>query len=77
MIRSYIARKEKDTKKLYRFLPQSRSSHVPLVLPRRVHYNLNLITNAQAHKKEISYAQAQSKRLLNKQITKNKFSFNT
>jgi len=30
-------REEKDTKQLYRFLPQSGSSHVPLALPRRVH----------------------------------------
>jgi len=30
-------REEKDTKQLYRFLPQSESSPVPLALPRRVH----------------------------------------
>jgi len=30
-------REMKDTKQLYRFLPQTRSSHVPLALPRRVH----------------------------------------
>jgi len=30
-------REEKDTKQLYRFLPQSRSIPVPLALPRRVH----------------------------------------
>ena len=30
-------REEKHTKRLYRFLPQSESSHVPLALPRRVH----------------------------------------
>jgi len=30
-------REKKDTKQLYRFLPQTRSSHVPLALPRRVH----------------------------------------
>jgi len=30
-------RKKKDTKQLYRFLPQTGSSHVPLALPRRVH----------------------------------------
>jgi len=29
--------KKKDTKQLYRFLPQTGSSHVPLALPRRVH----------------------------------------
>jgi len=30
-------REKKDTKQLYRFLPQTRSSLVPLALPRRVH----------------------------------------
>jgi len=30
-------RKKIDTKQLYRFLPQTGSSHVPLALPRRVH----------------------------------------
>ena len=30
-------REKKDTKQLYRFLPQTGSSHVPLALPRRVH----------------------------------------
>jgi len=30
-------REKKDTNKLYRFLPQSGSSPVPLALPRRVH----------------------------------------
>jgi len=29
--------KKRDTKQLYRFLPQTRSSPVPLALPRRVH----------------------------------------
>jgi len=29
--------KKQDTKDLYRFLPQSGSSPVPLALPRRVH----------------------------------------
>ena len=33
-------RKKKDTNELYRFLPQTGSSHVPLALPRRVHYNV-------------------------------------
>jgi len=51
------------------FLPQSVSRTVPLALPRRVHYNPNMITNSQAHKhgssntqahkQEIFYAQAQ------------------
>jgi len=30
-------REKKDIKQLYRFLPQTGSSHVPLALPRRVH----------------------------------------
>jgi len=30
-------REKKDTKQLYKFLPQSRSSLVPLALPRGVH----------------------------------------
>jgi len=30
-------REKKDTKQLYRFLPQIGSSLVPLALPRRVH----------------------------------------
>jgi len=30
-------RKKNDTKQLYKFLPQTGSSHVPLALPRRVH----------------------------------------
>jgi len=30
-------REKKDTNQLYRFLPQTGSSHVPLALPRRVH----------------------------------------
>jgi len=30
-------REKKDTKQLYRFLPQAGSSPVPLALPRKVH----------------------------------------
>jgi len=30
-------REKKDTKQLYRFLPQTGSTHAPLALPRRVH----------------------------------------
>jgi len=30
-------REKKDTKQLYRFLPQTGSSPIPLALPRRVH----------------------------------------
>jgi len=30
-------RENRDTKQLYRFLPQTESSHVPLAFPRRVH----------------------------------------
>jgi hypothetical protein len=33
-------REEERHKQLYRFLPQTESSLVPLALPRRVHYNL-------------------------------------
>jgi len=33
-------REKKDTKQLYRFLPQTGSSPVPLALPRRVHKNV-------------------------------------
>ena len=36
-IKSEREREKKDTKQLYRFLPQTRSSSVPLALPRRVH----------------------------------------
>ena len=32
--------KEERHKQLYRFLPQTGSSHVPFALPRRVHYNV-------------------------------------
>jgi len=34
---SFREREKKDTKQLYRFLPQSGNSPVPLALPRRVH----------------------------------------
>jgi len=30
-------REKKETKQLYRFLPQTGNSHVPLALPRRDH----------------------------------------
>jgi len=33
-------RRKKDTKQLYRFLPQTGSSLVPLALPKRVNYNV-------------------------------------
>jgi len=36
-IKTEIEREKKDTKQLYRFLPQTGSSPVPLALPRRVH----------------------------------------
>ncbi len=39
-IKTEREREKKDTKQLYRFLPQIGSSHVPLALPRRVHYNV-------------------------------------
>jgi hypothetical protein len=51
-------REKKDTKQLSWFLPQSKSSLVPLALPRRFHSNPILITNAQAHKQETSNTQA-------------------
>jgi len=70
-------REEKDTKQSYRFLPQSRSSPFPLALPRRVHYNIYLITNAQTHNmripilnhtcKKFPMLKHISKRFLNKQ----------
>jgi len=47
--------RKKEHKQLYRFLPQTGSSHIPLALPRRVplKYNVGLQV-AQSHKKETS-----------------------
>jgi len=36
-IKTEREREKKNTKQLYRFLPQTGSSHVPFALPRRVH----------------------------------------
>jgi len=36
-IKTNTEREKKDIKQLYRFLPQTGSSLVPLALPRRVH----------------------------------------
>ena len=45
--------KKKEHKQLYRFLPQTKSSPVPLALPRRVPLKCNLkLQVAQSHKKE-------------------------
>jgi hypothetical protein len=51
-------REKKDTKQLSWFLPQSKSSQVPLALPRRFHSNPILVTNVQVHKQETSNTQA-------------------
>ena len=47
-------RREKDIKQLIWFLPQSRSSPVPPFTSNEILTKINLITNAQAHKQEIS-----------------------
>jgi len=45
--------KKKEHMQLYRFLPQTESSHVPLALPRRVALKCNLkLKVPQSHKKE-------------------------
>ena len=47
--------RKKEHKQLYRFLPQTGSSPVPLVLPRRVPLKCNAkLQVAQSHKKETS-----------------------
>ena len=47
--------RKKEHKQLYRFLPQTGSSSVPLALPRRVPLKCNLkLQVAQSHKKETS-----------------------
>jgi len=47
--------RKREHKQLYRFLPQTRSSHVPLALPRRVPLKCNIkLQVAQSHKKETS-----------------------
>jgi len=73
--------RKKEHKQLYRFLPQTGSSHVPLALPRRVPLKCNVgLQVAQSHKKETYLLKDNSKRLpllnhnwkrLNLTITKN------
>jgi len=47
--------RKKEQKQLYRFFPQTGSSHVPLALPRRVPLKCNVkLQVAQSHKKETS-----------------------
>ena len=47
--------RKKEHKQLYRFLPQTGSSHVPLALPRRVLLKCNVgLQVVQSHKKETS-----------------------
>jgi len=52
-------KRKKDHKQLYRFLPQTGSSPVPLALPRRVPLNCNI---------KLQVAQTHSKRLFNSQV---------
>jgi len=67
-----IEQRNKEHRLLYRFLPQTGSSPVPLALPRRVPLKCNVrLQDAQSHKKETSqcsrttprdfYAQSQLK----------------
>ena len=52
--------RKKEHKQLYRFLPQTGSSPVPLALPRRVPLKCNVkLQVAQSHKKELLNAQGQ------------------
>ena len=64
--------KKKEHKQLYMFLPQTRSSPVPLALPRRVSLKCNIklqvaqtqskrLHNAQGQLQETSFAQSQLK----------------
>ena len=57
-IKSKSAEKKEEHKQLYRFLPQTRSSPVPVALPRRVSLKCNI---------KLQVAQTHSKRLLNAQ----------
>jgi len=53
--RKVIEQRNKEHKQLYRFLPQTGSSPVPLALPRRVPLKCNVrLQVAQSHKKETS-----------------------
>jgi len=59
-----IEQRKKEHKQLYRFLPQTGSSLVPLALPRRVPLKCNVrLQVAQSHKKETSLLKDNSKRL--------------
>jgi len=59
-----IEQRNKEHKQLYRFLPQTGSSPVPLALPRRVPLKCNVrLQVAQSHKKETSLLKDNSKRL--------------
>jgi len=56
--------RKKEHKQLYRFLPQTGSSPVPLALPRRVPLKCNVgLQVSQSHKKETSLLKDNSKRL--------------
>ena len=56
---------------LYRFLPQTGSSPVPLALPRRVSLKCNIkLQVAQTHKYETSFAQSHKKETSNAQAHK-------
>jgi len=53
--RNIREQRKKEHKQLYRFLPQTGSSPVPLALPRRVPLKCNVgLQVAQSHKKETS-----------------------
>jgi len=71
-IESKSAEKKEEHKILYRLLPQTGSSHVPLSLPRRVSLKCNIklevsqthskrLLNAQGQLQETSFAQSQKK----------------
>jgi len=60
-----IEQRKKEHKQLYRFLPQTGSSPVPLALTRRVPLKCNVrLQVAQSHKKETYLLKDNSKRLL-------------
>ena len=66
--------RKKEHKQLYRFLPQTGCSHVPLALPRRIPLKCNVgLQVAQSHKKETSLLKDNSKRLLCSRTTPRDF----
>ena len=70
-IESKSAEKKEEHKQLYRFLPQTGSSPVPLALPRRVSLKCNIKLHvAQTHKYETSFAQSHKKETSNAQAHK-------